>query len=683
MDETEILYNDSRKGDLLNSLLYFTRYFHKHLTGQKYITNWHHECICDYLEAVYNGEIKYLIINVPPGASKTNLVVDNFTAWSFAKNEALGIPHPKFIHTSYSDVLVNRNSTNVKNIIKLPAYQELFPVKITKDSAVEWYTSGSQGGFYAVPSAGQVTGFHAGRKIDDGFYGMVSIDDPMKPEDARSDVERTKINRRFNETLMSRLSYPDKTPIVLIMQRLHQKDLTGFLLDGGAGIEFEHLCLPLVDETRKYVNLWSEMWNDTKIESLKKDSYTFAGQYQQNPVPEGGGLIKTEFFKRYTVLPDLDFKIQTVDPALGEKQKNDPTGALTLGKYENKVYIIDYFTQKTDDPAPRLKDYYIKHKPRIVGVESNSIGAGVIKDLKKYDAERNISIPIQAIWQHKDKYQRVQDVLGFIHSGYVYIPEEAEWLSDFLLELEGFPNVEHDEAVDCLSAGLKMLLSDAGQILYPEFQTDLHVKNIEFLPDRPLIFIFNTVGLPAYIACQFTSYGQLRILDCYVQDIENRQLFIERVKETYKDTFPTNSLKLYQHEDWRNKGVSDWNMTFYDELGDVPISFNTDNKLSDIVGVTSRLLTENAVNPQSYKQEPKVIIDNRAVHLIKGFEGMWQKEQPKDAITGLIQKTELRKEHPYIELHNCLSQLIYNYFIDSQIEARGDQRSVTDKIKFR
>ena len=666
----------------LTSLLNFAKYFHKHLTGQKYLINWHHEIICDYLEAVYRGEIKNLIINIPPGASKTNLVVDNFTGWAFAKNQELGIPHPKFIHTSYSDALVNRNSINVKNIIKLPAYQKFFPVTITKDSAVEWYTNGSQGGFYAVPSAGQVTGFHAGRKIDDNnFYGAILQDDPLKPEDARSDIERDKINRRFNETLMSRLANPNKTPIVLIMQRLHQKDLTGYLLDGGAGVEFEHLCLPLIDETRKYVNLWSDMWSDSAVEALKKDAYTFAGQYQQNPTPEGGGLIKTEYFKRYSILPQMDFKIQTVDPALGEKQKNDPTGAMTLGKYENKVYIIDYMSIKTSDPAPRLKDYYIKHRPRIVGVESNSIGAGVIKDLKKYNENLNISIPIQPIWQHKDKYQRIQDVLGFIQSGYVYIPEQAEWLSDFLAELEGFPYAEHDEVVDTLSSGLSMLLNDIGQILFPEFQTEYHVKEVEFLPDRPLIFVVNTVGLPAYIACQFTSYGQCRFLDCYCQDVENRSLFIEKIKETYRDTYPTNDIKFYQHKDWRQKGLSDWNLTFYNEFNTVPTSFNTDTKLSDIIGMTSRLLTENAVNAINYKQEPKILVNPKADLIIKGFQGMWSKKQSKDGITGLVQNIEVTKEHLYYELWGAFSQLIYQTFLAQQIKKRSDQRSTTQKIK--
>lgn len=676
-----ILADELLKETCLESLLSFTRYFHKHLTGQKYIVNWHHECICEHLEAIYSGEIKHLIINVPPGASKTNLVVDNFTAFAFAKNEAKGIPHPKFIHTSYSDTLVNRNSTNVKSIIKLPEYQDMFPIKITKDSATEWYTNGSQGGFYAVSSAGQVTGFHAGRKIEDGFYGMLSIDDPLKPEDARSSVERDKINRRFNETLKSRLSYPEKTPIVIIMQRLHQKDLTGFLLDGGGGIEFEHLCLPLIDETRKYVNLWGEMWSDNVVEGLKKDTYTFAGQYQQNPVPEGGGEIKSEWFKRYSVLPLLDFKVQTVDPSLGEKKKNDPCACATWGKYENKVYLIDYFEQKTVDPAPRIKDCYIKHKPRIMGVESNSIGSGVIKDLKKYDEKLNISIPIQPIWQHKDKIQRVQDVKGFISSGYVYIPEEAEWLNDWLLSIEGFPNMEHDEAVDTLTMALSMLLNDIGQIIYPEFQTDLHVKSVEFLPDRPLIFIFNTVGLPAYIACQFTSYGQVRILDSYAQDVENRELFVSKIRDLYTFDFPATSFKFYQYKDWKIKGISDWNTLFYNEFNEIPTSFNIDNKISDITAMTSRLLSENVINPQNHRQEQKIVVDNRAMHLIKGFEGCFQYQQDKNQTTGLLNKQEIRKEHPYYELHNALCQLVYNIFLAQQVELRSSQKSVSDKIK--
>ena len=224
---------------LENSFLKFHRFFFKLRERHKFIVNPHHLLIAHALERVYSGEIKRLIINMPPGYSKTEMAVIGFISWCLAKN-----PNCKFIHSSYSDDLALLNSTAIKDTVESEEYQYLWPTRIRPDmkSKKRWNIIDG-GGLYAVAAGGQITGFRAGKPGKD-FQGAFIIDDPIKVDDAYSDTIRTKVNERFNHTVMSRLMEVRKTPIIVIMQRLHEDDLSGFLLNGGNGEMWYHLCLP-------------------------------------------------------------------------------------------------------------------------------------------------------------------------------------------------------------------------------------------------------------------------------------------------------------------------------------------------------------------------------------------------------------------------------------------------------
>ena len=225
----------------LSGLLNFTCYFFKKRFKRKFVIGDHHRKIAALLDKVFSGEITRLIINIAPRYGKTELAVKNFIAMGLALN-----PNAKFIHLSYSDDLVRDNSGDVQGIMSEPDYRRFFAARPTSNNSRKWYTK-EGGGLYAVSSSGQVTGFGAGLVDDEEnefseelqelasciegseeFGGAIIIDDPIKPDDARSDLIRNKVNQKFETTIRNRVN-SRKTPIVIIMQRLDEEDLCGYL----------------------------------------------------------------------------------------------------------------------------------------------------------------------------------------------------------------------------------------------------------------------------------------------------------------------------------------------------------------------------------------------------------------------------------------------------------------------
>jgi len=223
---------------LENDGMQFMRYFFKHREGVKLLRNWHHYVIEYALQLVYDGKIPRLIVNMAPGYSKTEQVVLNFISRGLAINH-----RAKFIHASYSADLAHENSSKIKETIVTDEFQELWPMQIRVDSKGKkrWFTE-QGGGMMAAAAGGQITGFRAGR-MEEGFTGALVIDDPVKPDDAFSVPKRNGINNRFNNTMRSRLAV-ETVPIVVIMQRIHDDDMSGYLLRGGSGDVWYHLSIP-------------------------------------------------------------------------------------------------------------------------------------------------------------------------------------------------------------------------------------------------------------------------------------------------------------------------------------------------------------------------------------------------------------------------------------------------------
>ena len=456
------------KAKLLSSLEFFVRYFFKAQTGKLFQVAAPHKAIIEALHSVARGEITRLIINVPPRYGKTEIAVKSFIAWGLVNN-----PAAKYIHLSYSDDLALDNSSAVRELIKSDEYQRIFAtgIKSDSDSKKKWYTENG-GGLYATSAGGAITGFGAGGvgriysgtgSDADGFAGAIIIDDPLKPDDAFSDTKREVINRRFNNTIASRTNSMD-TPIIVIMQRLHEDDMTGFLLGGGTGEEWHHVCLPAIDD--EGAPLWPEKHDLDTLERMKQaDPYTFSGQYMQRPSPLGGGIIKGAWFQRHDIAPVMKYHKIYADTAQKTKERNDYSVFQLWGFSEGRIYLCDQVRGKWEAPELRQTaiDFWNKHRHlsvREMVVEDKASGTGLIQDIK-----RSGNIPIRALQRDRDKLTRVMDVVSYISSGYVSIPN-APFASEFIAECEAFTANDshaHDDQIDPMCDAIHdMLAKPAG-----------------------------------------------------------------------------------------------------------------------------------------------------------------------------------------------------------------------------
>lgn len=399
------------------SLLFFTRYFFKQSYGRKFVVNSHHHRITEALENVMAGETKRLIINIAPRYGKTELAVKNFIAHALAVN-----PSAKFIHLSYSDDLALDNSESIKDLVQSDAYQQLFPVEIKKDSKSKkkWYTT-EKGGVYATASAGQVTGFGAG-KVDDedsedleawadaigvkkGFGGAIIIDDPIKPDDAESDTIRERVNNKFDSTIRNRVNSRN-TPIIIIMQRLHPEDLCGYLIDK-EGDKWEVLSLPCIIENEgKEEALWPFKHTLEELKEMRDNNViVFDRQYMQDPKPREG-LLYSEF-KTYDEPPGVSRVKCYVDVA---DTGSDFLCSIVYESYRGYNYVLDviYDNRSVEHTEPMVVSQLRRYNVSQADIESNNGGRGFALNVQRKSKEiGNGRTVIKWFHQTKNKNQRI------------------------------------------------------------------------------------------------------------------------------------------------------------------------------------------------------------------------------------------------------------------------------------
>jgi len=429
-----------------DSLLFFTRYIFKENTGKKFKVAKFHETLADTLHKVHKGEIKRLIINIPPRYGKTELAVKMYIAWSLAKN-----PSAKFIHLSYSDSLALDNSSMTKEYINSDAFTRLWDIKLKKDSQSQkkWYTT-EGGGVYATSSGGAITGFGA------GSGGAIIIDDPLKPDDALSDVRRSFINNRYNTTIRSRVNDRD-VPIIVIMQRLHEEDLSGYLLDGGSGEDWHHLKLSALDDDNKA--LWPKKHSFDELEAIRQaDRYTFSGQYLQLPSPPEGGEWRKDWFNivnRAELPNDIVYEMY-IDGAYTKDTRNDPTGIQISGKSGDNLYIFKSIDKYLE--MPELKNFITSFVQSCgvpvsqILVEPKASGKSLVQLLRR-ETKYNVS-ELTTNFVRYSKIERARASSPFIEGGRVYLVKD-NWNEAFLQQVSTFPNAKHDEHIDCTSYAIE------------------------------------------------------------------------------------------------------------------------------------------------------------------------------------------------------------------------------------
>lgn len=416
-----------------------------------WLDNWHQHSINDALERVFIGQCKRLIINVPPRSGKTEIAVKNFVAWASGH-----YPDSEWIHASYSKRLAARNTYDMRNYMLDPRYKEIFPALSLRDDGKakdEFYTTAG-GVVYATGAGGTITGYGAGKKRD-GFGGAVIIDDPLKADDAHSETMRENVNEWYLSTMQSRLNHPD-TPVIIIMQRLHENDLTGFLLNGGSGEVWEHISIPALDAQDQ--SFWEAQLPTERLHQMRTaNSMIFAGQYMQSPAPLEGGIFKVVWFedRHAYVAPfhGFDQMIISADTAFKAGELNDPSCFTVWGVRHNVAHLLDCINKRLEFPelvstAKQLGDMY---SPTSFLIEDKGSGQSLIQELRT-----NTRLPIVAINTpaRKSKEERVLQAVqssGSCEAGRIKLPRHAHWLHEVEKQLFFFPNATHDDIVDSVS----------------------------------------------------------------------------------------------------------------------------------------------------------------------------------------------------------------------------------------
>lgn len=398
-------------------MLNFTKYMFPQINKKKFIVNEHHKIICDTLDAVIDGKLKKVIFNIAPRYSKSELVVKNFMSYGFAIN-----PSCNFIHISYSDDLANDNSEEVRDIVKSEHYRELFPyveIKKGSDSKKKWSTTAG-GGVYAVASGGQITGFGAGimdeeemtNAIDsvntEKFAGAIIIDDPIKPDDAMSELVRERVNNRFETTIRNRVNSRN-TPIIIIMQRVHEHDLCGYLLELEPE-EWTVISLPClyVDEQGEECALWPFKHTVEELHKIRdNNSYVFETQYQQDPKPIEG-LMYHEF-KTYDTIPRNRFSkrknyTDTADTG------SDYLCSLCYEEHPDYNYVTDilYTKKPMEYTEPKTAEMIARNSTEECYIESNNGGRGFARNVEsQLNQIGYTSVWIQTFTQSDNKNVRI------------------------------------------------------------------------------------------------------------------------------------------------------------------------------------------------------------------------------------------------------------------------------------
>lgn len=442
-------------------LYFFSRYMFKQRRGFRWRHNWHHEAICNALMRVYRGETKRLIINVPPRYSKTELAVVNFIAWCIGN-----APDCEFIHTSYSGGLAVGNASNAKQVVEDVHYRALFPeVQLRRDSKAkgDWKTTAG-GVIYAQGAKGTITGFGAGKQRP-GFGGAILIDDPHKPDEANSPVIREGVIEWFKNTLESRVNDPGNTPIILIMQRLHERDLAGWLLDGGNGEKWESLCFPAISNDGEA--LWPAMHT---IEMLRRmetvKPFEFAGQYQQRPAPRGGAMFHREWFEIVDAVPaGLTFVRDWDLAGTIAKTGTDPdwTAGVKMGRNTqgfnyltdirrmrgspNEIERLIYNTAQEDG---KLCTVSIKQDP---GQAGKAQAEALTRMLSGFT--------VKCSTETGSKETRAAPYASQCEAGNVKLLRGA-WNGPYLDEMEFFPFGRFDDQVDASASAFNVLAANSG-----------------------------------------------------------------------------------------------------------------------------------------------------------------------------------------------------------------------------
>ncbi len=464
---------------------------------REFVDNWHLHAVAEHLQAVTRREIKRLVINVPFRTSKSTLVSVTWPAWVWLQDPDVNPfagPQHQWLCGSYAEKLAIRDSLKMRRLITHPTFQAAWGHRIQLD------TSQNQ----KVRFQNRANGYRIAFGMTGGVMGdggdTLLIDDPHDRQGAHSEAERETTLTTYDEALSTRMNDPHSSAQVLIMQRLHQKDLSGHVLAQGG---WEHLMLPMEYEPARHCRtsigfsdprkkegelLWPARFNAETVAKIKKvlGDYCAAGQLQQRPAPAGGGILKPDHFRLWPAtapLPDILFLVQSYDTAFTEKTTNDPTACTVWGIFEEVTQkgdvktsescaiLLDAWADHMAYPTARAKlieDWGAEYggdkkdltrpsrRADLVLLEEKGSGISLAQDL------RAARVPVRGYNPGRaDKVARAHMVAPLLASCKVYVLESKRepgkpvtWARAALLQCEQFPNAENDDYVDTITQAM-------------------------------------------------------------------------------------------------------------------------------------------------------------------------------------------------------------------------------------
>ena len=424
--------------------------------GAPFLPNWHLEAIAYQLERVRRGEINRLIINMPPRHLKSLTVTVAYTAF------LLGHDPTRRIYTiSYGSELTQKHARDARAVLESPWYRQLFPkMKIIRGTDDDVMTS-KRGFRKATSVGGAITGMGG---------DTIIIDDPQKPVDAQSETLRNKTIDWVSNTLMSRLDNKETGSIILVTQRVHMDDLSGFLINERQG--WEVLSLPAIAEVDDFIPLGRETLHHRRVgealhpahESLEMllqlqqelGPDVFAAQYQQTPVPAGGNMFKRDWMRYFHPheLPTRSPRSKvhmSIDTAAKDGAQNDWSVITTLQVENGVYYLIDLIRIRAEFPL--LQSTVIEAagrlKPDVVLIEDASTGIALAQQLKAI-----LRRPVELVKVEHDKIGRAYVQQAKFAAGQVRLPHGAAFLPELLREFLTFPQSKHDDQVDAICQAL-------------------------------------------------------------------------------------------------------------------------------------------------------------------------------------------------------------------------------------
>ena len=476
--------------------------------GVPFIESWHIQVICEHLEACSTGEIKRLLINIPPRHSKSTIVSVMWPSW-----EWIADPAQKFLCASYSGTLSIRDNLKARRLVQSAWYQERWShiFELSGDQNVKQRYENSMSGFRASTSVG-------GTATGEGGSRLI-LDDPHSASEAQSDTIRETAIDWFDQVWSTRLNNPKEDIMVTVMQRLHQADISGHILEDLNG-EWEHLLIPAEFDgvkrstvlgaydprTEENELICPERFGRQEINNLKTllGVYGASGQLQQDPSPSEGGILKTSCFELWPhekTLPPFEYILQSYDCAFTEKSTGDPTActvyAIFTHEGSRQVMLIDAWSEHLSYPDLRsraVKDWAMEYgglsdtnpfgkakRPDRILVEAKASGQSLLQDLRLAKVPAIGYNPGNA-----DKISRAHQAAPTLELGLCWIPESKKtpghpvsWASGFISELNKFPVGKHDDYVDTYTQAIIYFKND-GWFSLPE------ARDMDAVPSQPV-----------------------------------------------------------------------------------------------------------------------------------------------------------------------------------------------------